>query len=93
MEESKTRTILVYTQNGAIPFQVKAPMEDFTERLGRALEQGTVVLETAQGGTLLLSAINVVAIEICEDISDLVEFYDETPPHAEKSGVVFMNRV
>lgn len=72
-------TVLVYTQNGAIPFDVVVAANDFQDRVAQALEEGTVILELADGGKLVLCAINVVAIEIHEAV-ELKENSDSTPP-------------
>ncbi len=72
-------TVLVYTQNGAIPFDVVVAADDFQERVAQALEEGTVILELADGGKLVLCAINVVAIEIHE-AEILQENSSDTPP-------------
>ena len=56
----------IYTQSGCITYKVIATQDNFSERLAEALEQGTALLDTDDGNKLLISAINVVAIEICE---------------------------
>lgn len=56
--------IVVYTQSGAVTFEVKATADNFEDRVAEALEQGTVILELAAGGKVILCAINVVAIEV-----------------------------
>ena len=61
-----TCEVIVYTQSGALSFEVIASGIDFEERLAAALEQGTVLLDTAEGSKLVLCAINVVAIEVRE---------------------------
>ncbi len=63
---ANTCGLIVYTQNGAIPFEVIKSTEDFEDRVAQALEQGTVLLNLADGGQIVLCAINVVAIEICD---------------------------
>ena len=65
--KQKTRTIMVYTQNGAISFELAWPCDDFGTKLAEALDQGTVMCDTADGSKLILNAINVVAVEICAD--------------------------
>ena len=71
--------IVIYTQYGAIPFEVEVTTNDFQERLAEALEQGTVMLNLADGGKLVLCAINVVAIEVRE-IDNSEEMSSDTPP-------------
>lgn len=61
-----TCEVIIYTQSGAISFVALALGNDFEERLAAALEQGTVLLDTAEGSKLVLCAINVVAIEVRE---------------------------
>lgn len=39
--------LVVYTQNGAVTFQVKATADNFEDRVAEALEEGTVT-EIAQ---------------------------------------------
>lgn len=56
--------VIIYTQSGALSFEVIATAKDFEERLAAALEQGTVILDTTEGSKLVLCAINVVAIEV-----------------------------
>lgn len=56
--------LVVYTQNGAVTFQVKATADNFEDRVAEALEEGTVILELVDGGKIILCAINVVAIEV-----------------------------
>lgn len=60
----KTCTITIYTQSGALQFDVLMTADDFENRLAAAIEQGTVVLDLADGNKLVLSPINVVAVEI-----------------------------
>lgn len=56
--------LTVYTASGAVVFTVKGTDEDFEERLSEALEEGAVLLDTAEGGRLLLNPVNTVAIEM-----------------------------
>lgn len=56
--------LVVYTQNGAVTFQVKTTADNFEDRVAEALEEGTVILELVDGGKIILCAINVVAIEV-----------------------------
>lgn len=58
--------VIIYTQSGALSFEVLSSGNDFEERLAGALEQGTVLLDTVDGSKLVLCAINVVAIEVRE---------------------------
>lgn len=79
MKANDICTVLVYTQNGGIQFDVVVTANDFQDRIADALEQGTVVLELADGGKLVLCAINVVAIEIHEAVT-VQENSNDTPP-------------
>ena len=74
--------VIVYTQSGAIPFEIIVTADDFEERLAAALEQGTVILNTADGCKVVLCAINVVAIEIhkTKTRQDKAEKASDTPP-------------
>lgn len=61
---NKICEVVIYTESAALSFNIIATTDDFQERLASALEEGTVVLDTAEGSRLVLNAINVVAIEI-----------------------------
>ena len=71
--------VIIYTQSGALSFEVIATAKDFEERLAAALEQGTVILDTTEGSKLVLCAINVVAIEVREAAAS-GESESNTPP-------------
>lgn len=62
----ETCTVTVYTQTGAISFEVAVTADDFSARLASALDNGSVILDTADGTKLVINAINVVAVEISE---------------------------
>lgn len=68
--------LVIYTSNAVLSFGVKATTPNFQERLAQALEEGTVVLDTAEETKLILNAINVVAIEVHE----AVDVGIESPP-------------
>lgn len=76
-----TCEVVIYTQSGALSFEVIASTNDFEERLASALEQGTVLLDTVDGSKLVLCAINVVAIEVRE-VGKVRENVINTPPVA-----------
>jgi len=59
--------LIVYTQTGALSFNIVKAADKFADRIAAALEEGTVVLDTAEGTKLVLCAVNVVAVEIRED--------------------------
>ena len=73
--QAETCEVIIYTQSGALNFEVIVSANDFEERLASALEQGTVILDTVEGSKLVLCAINVVAIEVRESESS-----SNTPP-------------
>ena len=60
--------LVIYTCNAVLSFDVKATTPNFQERLAQALEEGTVILDTAEETKLILNAINVVAIEVHEAV-------------------------
>lgn len=67
--------LVIYTCNAVLSFNVKSTTHNFQERLAQALEEGTVILDTAEETKLILNAINVVAIEVHE----AVDAEDEPP--------------
>lgn len=58
--------ITIYTAQGAMGFTVKSTGSDFNSQLIGALENGMVVLDTAEGTQLIINALNVVAIEVAD---------------------------
>lgn len=58
--------LTIYTAQGALSFVVVGNGESFVDDLIMAIDNGTVVLDTTDGTRLILSAMNVVAIEIAE---------------------------
>lgn len=76
---SKVCELVIYTSNAVLSFNVVVTTNDFQERLANALEEGTVVLDTVEGSKLVLNAINVVAIEVCEE-SATDKNTSDTPP-------------
>lgn len=77
--KAETCGIIVYTHSGAIPFEVVVTTDNFQEKIAAALEEGTVLLNLVDGGQLILCAINVVAIEVC-DAENFSKFSANTPP-------------
>lgn len=65
--------LVIYTSNAVLSFDVKATTPNFQERLAQALEEGTVILDTAEEMKLILNAINVVAIEVHEAVDAGIE--------------------
>lgn len=82
----KTCDLNIYTSNGVLTFEVEATTDNFQDTLAEALEGGTVVLDTTDGSRLVLNAINVVAIEVCE-VVDEDEIATDTPPVSKNGGV------
>lgn len=75
--------LVVYTQSGAVTFQVKETADNFEDRVAEALEEGTVILELVDGGKIILCAINVVAIQVraaTECSNSSVKNFAATPP-------------
>lgn len=68
--------LVIYTCNAVLSFNVKSTTRNFQERLAQALEEGTVILDTAEETKLILNAINVVAIEVHEAV-----YSGDEPPH------------
>ena len=60
----KTVTLDIYTPNNILTFEVVATISKFEEVVADALEKGTAALTLADGGYLILSGMNYVAIEI-----------------------------
>ena len=58
--------IVVYTDNSVLTFDVKVTCSDFVSKVSAAFEEGVVVLDTAEDTQVVISALNVVAIEIKE---------------------------
>lgn len=58
--------IVVYTNNSVLTFDVKVTCSDFVSRVSAAFEEGVVVLDTTEETQVVISALNVVAIEIKE---------------------------
>lgn len=73
--QAETCEVIIYTSGAVISFDIIITANDFQERLAAALEDGTVILDTAEGSKLVLNAINVVAIEVRESKSS-----SNTPP-------------
>lgn len=61
-------TLTIYTQSGAIDYQVKASTPNFKADLIEALTQGVVSVDTVDGSTLIINPLQATAIEISEHI-------------------------
>lgn len=65
--EQREYKLVIYTQQGTFDMVVVSDAEHFEQAVAQALDQaGTVMLNLADGGTLVLSAINTVAIVVYE---------------------------
>ena len=75
----KTYLITVYTSGGAIEYEVPATCADFDSRMASALANGDILLlDTMDGGKLVLNPLQSVAIEIAEITANAERA--ETPP-------------
>lgn len=81
--EQREYKLVIYTQQGTFDINVVSEKEHFEQAVAQALDQaGTVMLNLADGGTLVLSAINTVAIAVYERAEDNVaniESAEDTP--------------
>ena len=59
-----TCEVVLYTHDNALSFMVNASCENFTARVTEGFENGLVVLETVENTTLIVSTLNVVAVEV-----------------------------
>ncbi len=63
--EQKEYKLVIYTQQGTFDIDVVSEKENFDAVIAEALDQaGTVLLNLADGGSLVLTAINTVAIAV-----------------------------
>lgn len=81
--EQREYKLVIYTQQGTFDINVVSEKEHFDVVIAEALDQaGTVLLNLADGGSLVLTAINTVAIAVYEcDEEDAVnsENAEDTP--------------
>lgn len=81
--EQRAYKLVIYTQQGTFDMVVVSDAEHFEQAVAQALDQaGTVLLNLADGGTLVLSAINTVAIAVYESDKESVtdsENAEDTP--------------
>ena len=61
--------VIIYTSHGEITYTLRKTVDDFAERLTKAIESGYVSVETVEGSTLVINPLNAVAIEI-KDFSE-----------------------
>ena len=65
--EQREYKLVIYTQQGTFDIDVVSEKEHFDVVIAEALDQaGTVLLNLADGGSLVLTAINTVAIAVYE---------------------------
>lgn len=65
--EQREYKLVIYTQQGTFDMNVVSEKENFDVMIAEALDQaGTVLLNLADGGSLVLTAINTVAIVVHE---------------------------
>lgn len=63
----KLYCITIYTSGGAVEYIVPATCESFDSRMASALANGDILLlDTVEGGKLVLNPLQSVAIEIAE---------------------------
>lgn len=75
----KTYLITIYTSGGAVEYIVPATCENFDSRMASALANGDILLlDTIDGGKLMLNPLQSVAIEIAEVSASADRA--ETPP-------------
>lgn len=81
--EQREYKLVIYTQQGTFDISVVSEKEHFDVVIAEALDQaGTVLLNLADGGSLVLTAINTVAIavyEYDEESGTNVENTEDTP--------------
>lgn len=69
--EQREYKLVIYTQQGTFDMVVVSSAEHFEQAVAQALDQaGTVMLNIADGGTLVLSAINTVAIAVYDSSNE-----------------------
>lgn len=65
----ETATLNIFTAQGAVTFDVQVLGKDFEEQLANTMEDGTAILTTVEGNTLILNGINYVALEVIRNIA------------------------
>lgn len=79
--------LVLYTQQGAVPIDVVSDTDNFDVTIASALDEaGTVLLNLADGGSLILTAINTVAIAVYRLSEDdlAIEEMENNPPRLQK---------
>ena len=72
--EQKVYKLVIYTQQGTFDIDVVSEKENFDAVVAEALDQaGTVLLNLADGGSLVLTAINTVAIAVYQNDEESAE--------------------
>lgn len=81
--EQREYKLVIYTQQGTFDINVVSEKEHFDVVIAEALDQaGTVLLNLADGGSLVLTAINTVAIAVYERDEEVAvnsESAEDTP--------------
>ena len=83
----KEYKLVLFTHQGSFELNVVSEQENFDAVIAEALDQaGTVLLNLADGGSLVLTAINTVAIAVYECDEDSVADGEnsENPPRVTK---------
>ena len=72
--EQREYKLVIYTQQGTFDMNVVSEKENFDVMIAEALDQaGTVLLNLADGGSLILTAINTVAIAVYQKDEESAE--------------------
>ena len=58
-------TIVIYTANSVMEFDVRYEGLDLAEKINEAIDNGMIMLETVKGNKLIINPLDIVAIEIC----------------------------
>ena len=86
----KKYKLILYTQSNAVPFDVVSDADNFQEAIAQALDEaGTVLLNLADGGYIVVSAINTVAIVVYsyDEMTGDINTDDVDPPRLKKTVI------
>ena len=56
--------ITCYTERGTLDFETESDKQNFEQELTEAIAEGTVMVNTQINSTLILNAINLIAVEV-----------------------------
>ena len=56
--------ITCYTERGTLDFEIESDKQNFEQELTEAIAEGTVMVNTQINSTLILNAINLIAVEV-----------------------------